>query len=249
MMEIFRSQSTPKVFVLASSIDAQEKISRALGTEPVQIINLPQQAKYFDLIDDIEAACVLVEISTNSNDELDLLTALQSRVKSLPIIAVGEQWSVNDAVRVIKSGADDVCDLHAQLDSLSKLVHKAMASGAPRKGELQNVIPPNILERLDTEEARIVHLITLGLTAKEIGSALDVSIRTYHYRKKTIFEKLNISNRSELIELIRTSRIRIVSWHNAHSGPQSPMIVGPATATTRFAPEMITSAINDDGVE
>jgi len=158
MMEIFRSQSTPKVFVLATSIAAQEKISRALGTKPV---------------------------------------------------------------------------------------HKVMASGAPRKGELQNVIPPNILERLDTEEARIVHLITLGLTAKEIGSALDVSIQTYYYRKKTIFEKLNISNRSELIELIRTPRIRIVNRHHAHSGPQSPMIIGPATAITRFATEAIPSAIHD----
>lgn len=248
-MEIFRSQSIPKVFVLASSLAAQDKISRALCKEPVRIVNLPQQAKYFDLIDDIEAACVLIEISANSNDELDLLAALQARVKSLQIIAVGEQWSVSDAVRVVKSGADEVCDLHAQLDNLSKLVHKAIASGTPRKGALQNVIPSNILERLDTEEAKIVHLIALGLTAKEIGSALDVSIRTYHYRKKSIFQKLNISNRSELIELIRTSRGRVVSWHNGHSGPQSPMNVGSLTAISQFIPEAIPSAIHDQGVE
>jgi DNA-binding NarL/FixJ family response regulator len=249
MMEMCRSQSIPKVFVLASSLATQDKISRALCREPVRIVNLPQQARYFDLIDDIEAACVLVEISTNSHDELDLLAALQARVKSLQIIAVGEQWSVSDAVRVVKSGADEVCDLHSQLDDLSKLIHRAIASGAPRKEEFQSVIPSKILERLDTEEGRIVHLIALGLTAKEIGSALDVSIRTYHYRKKSIFQKLNISNRSELIELIRTSRGRIVSWHNAHSGSQPPITVRSLTPTSQFITEAIPSAIHYQGVE
>jgi DNA-binding CsgD family transcriptional regulator len=38
-----------------------------------------------------------------------------------------------------------------------------------------------------------------------VGSTLDISVRTFHYRKRSIFAKLGVKNRSEAIELIRRS--------------------------------------------
>ncbi len=52
-------------------------------------------------------------------------------------------------------------------------------------------IPFEIVEKLDSDEAKVVQLIVAGMTAKEISSSLKVSVRTYHYRKKMIFQKLN----------------------------------------------------------
>lgn len=213
------SNSAPKVFVVAKTNVAHDKISQALNSEPVRVIHLDESRGYSEALDDLETACILVEIVQNSIDDLEAITALQAKNHTIPLIAVSTQWTISDAVRAIKSGADDVCDLQTQLSELRTIVHKAIATEQPRRSELREVIPASILQKLDSEEARIVHLIALGLTAKEIGSALDVSIRTYHYRKKTIFQKLGIENRSDLIELIRTSNGRITAWHNPHSTP------------------------------
>ncbi|MCU0719642.1 MAG: LuxR C-terminal-related transcriptional regulator [Pirellula sp.] len=228
------SNSTPKVFVLAKTNAAHEKISQALTTEPVRVIHLTEGRGYSDALDDLEAACILVEIVQDSVEDLDAITALQATNHTLPLIAVSTQWTISDAVRAIKSGADDVCDLQTQLAELRTMIHKAIATEQPRRSELREVIPASIIQKLDSEEARIVHLIALGLTAKEIGSALDVSIRTYHYRKKTIFQKLGIANRSDLIELIRTSNGRITEWHSSHPGPASPHLRRPTFLSQSF---------------
>ena len=70
---------------------------------------------------------------------------------------------------------------------------------------LDEKIPRSISDVLSSEEAVILRLIVQGRTAKEVGSTLDISVRTFHYRKRSIFAKLGVNNRSEAIELIRRS--------------------------------------------
>jgi two-component system, LuxR family, response regulator FixJ len=206
---------------MAKSNVACERITQALTSEPVRVVHFSEAQKYSEILDDVEAACVLVEIGQNPESELDTIASLQSKGHPLPVIAVSNEWTVSVAVRAIKSGADDVCDLQTQVHDLRKMIHKAIATELPRHSDLRGAIPVAILEKLDAEEARIVHLILLGLTAKEIGSALDVSIRTYHYRKKAIFQKLGTLNRSDLIELIRTTSGRKTEWHSPHAVPNA----------------------------
>jgi FixJ family two-component response regulator len=214
----------PKVFVLAKTNVAYERITQALESEPVRVVPFLETQRYSEIFDDLEAVCVLVEIGQNPESELNAIASLQTKGHPLPVIAVSNKCTVSDAVRAIKSGAHDVCDLQTQVHDLRKMIHKAIATELPGHNDVQGPIPAAILEILDTEEARIVHLILLGLTAKEIGSTLDVSIRTYHYRKKTIFQKLGIFNRSDLIELIRTTSGRITEWHGPHTVPSPPRL-------------------------
>lgn len=215
------TNSIPKIFVIARTDTAHEKISKALYSEPFQLIHLSDDQKYFDILDDVETACVLVAVSANPEEELDTIASLQARNPGRQVIVCSDQWTVSDAVKAIKLGADDVCNLQGQVSELRKMIHKALASEAPKPKGIQDVIPAAILELLEADEARIMHLIALGLTAKEIGVALDVSIRTYHYRKKSIFQKLGVYNRSEMIELIRTSSGRTLEWHHQHHKPRA----------------------------
>jgi len=45
-----------------------------------------------------------------------------------------------------------------------------------------------------------------GRTTKQVAAELDISIRTVHYRKKALLEKVGVQNRSEAIELVRRMR-------------------------------------------
>lgn len=53
---------------------------------------------------------------------------------------------------------------------------------------------------LSDREKQIVHLITNGLTSKEIGERLEISFRTVEVHRANIREKLNLANNSELIK-------------------------------------------------
>ena len=64
------------------------------------------------------------------------------------------------------------------------------------------VFPESVSERLTTEEYSVLRLIIGGLTAKEAGASLDVSVRTFHYRKHSILHKLGVKTRRELIEFV-----------------------------------------------
>ena len=64
------------------------------------------------------------------------------------------------------------------------------------------VFPDSVSERLTTEEYSVLRLIIGGLTAKEAGASLDVSVRTFHYRKHSILHKLGVKTRRELIEFV-----------------------------------------------
>lgn len=219
---MFSSKPIPKVIVIARTNDTYEKISQALHSEPFQLVHLSDERKYFDTLDDIEAACVLVEVSTNPEEELEVIASLQSRNHSRKIIAFSNQWTVSDAVKAIKLGADEVCEFQCHVSDLRSMVHKAVANESSKPHGVQDWIPSGILKLLEADEAKILHLIALGLTAKEIGVALDVSIRTYHYRKKSIFQKLGVANRSEMIELIRTTSGQSLDWHLPESYRVAP---------------------------
>ena len=215
-----------KILVIARTDTAHEKISKALYSEPFQLVHLSDKQKYLDVLDDVETACVLVAVSGNPEEELDVIASLQARNPARQVIACSDQWTVSDAVKAIKLGADNVCDLQGQVSELRKMIYKALATETPKLNGIQDIIPTTILELLEADEARIMHLIALGLTAKEIGVALDVSIRTYHYRKKSIFQKMGVANRSEMIELIRTSSGRTFEWHHPHHKPSPPKFPG-----------------------
>ena len=200
------SQSHPKVYVLSNRIEAQEMISRELESEPIELVRIRDERDYFETLDDIQDGCVLIEVCENPAKELSTIASIRKRKKSMQVIAFGEQWNVSNAVNAMKLGAKEVCELPLCRDQLKNAIYKALDDATQDALALHDAIPAAILDRLTLEEAGILRLMLQGQTAKEVGAVLDVSVRTFHYRKKSIFSKLSVKNRSELIELIRRSQ-------------------------------------------
>jgi DNA-binding NarL/FixJ family response regulator len=123
----------------------------------------------------------------------------------MQVIAFGSEWDVAKAVQAVKFGAKEVCVFPASGNELKKAINQILTENRRESIPLDEKIPRSISDSLAAEEAVILRLIVQGRTAKEVGSTLDISVRTFHYRKKSIFAKLGVKNRSEAIELIRRS--------------------------------------------
>lgn len=199
--------SLPKVYVVSHRNEAHEMISRELQSEPIELIRIRDERDYFETLDEIHDGCVLVEVCENPTMELGTIASIKKRQKSIQVIAFGNQWNVANAVNAMKLGAKEVCEMPLCREQLKDAIYKALDEVTQEALSLDETIPKETLDKLTTEEAGILRLMLQGQTAKEVGAILDVSVRTFHYRKKSIFTKLGVKNRSEVIELIRRSAV------------------------------------------
>ncbi|WP_026769207.1 helix-turn-helix transcriptional regulator [Asinibacterium sp. OR53] len=60
------------------------------------------------------------------------------------------------------------------------------------------------LNKLTHREQEIIQILIRGKLDKEIADELDISLDTVKKHNKSIYKKLNVRNRSEVIALINT---------------------------------------------
>ena len=126
--------------------------------------------------------------------------------KCAKVILYVASLEIPDAVRAIQLGFSDVIRMPCHAENLRHSLQHAIESDPISRSKFRVDIPNDILSLLNTEEARIFRFMVQGAANKQIGAELGLSIRTIHYRKKKIFEKLRINSRSEAIEMLRTYR-------------------------------------------
>ncbi len=113
---------------------------------------------------------------------------------------------VPDVVRAIQLGFIDVLCLPVDAECLHNSLSRAVQSGLRDHRAYRVDIPHDLLSVLNSEEAHIFRCLVQGVRNKQIGKELGLSVRTIHYRKKAIFEKLRVEDRSEAIEMLREFR-------------------------------------------
>ena len=195
------SQSLPKVYVIARRDEAQEMICRELHSEPMELIPIRDEQQYFELLDDIQAGCILVEVNANPQVELNTIASLRARQKRMEVIAFSDQWQVATAVQAIKMGAVEICEFPTSQNQLRNAIYQAIHGNQDHR-QSDEIIPKCILEKLSVDEAIILRFMALGRTAKQVGAILDISVRTFHYRKKSVLRKLGVNNRAGVMKLI-----------------------------------------------
>jgi len=97
-------------------------------------------------------------------------------------------------------------------DRLVQAMRNAGNGGAPMRGSTvlklaqyfhDLGVPPKKDKNLSPRERQIIDLLALGLIYKEIGIKLNISAETVRSHVKSIYEKLNVRNRTEAIAKYR----------------------------------------------
>ncbi len=132
---------------------------------------------------------VKVLVLTMYDDELQLLTALEEGCDGYMLKKAGAM----DLIAAIRAVNRDEIFLDP---SLTKVVLKNLYG--PRRG-LQ-CADKDDKKILSSRENEVLKLVALGYTNKQIANKLVVSIKTVESHKAHIREKLNMSDRSELVK-------------------------------------------------
>ena len=191
------------ILVVTSVPSDLPELTASVGNDSHQFTAIDSQTAEASLATLSAFGCVLLRVSLGSDAEFQLLASFKQRWPNKPIVAYGDNWQVPGVVQAIKSGADEVCEFTRNRSELQSTLNRVLSAETNRRPPFSDIIPRDILEKLNSEEARILQLLVQGRTTKEVGATLDVSIRTIHYRKKELLRKLGVQNRSEAIEMIR----------------------------------------------
>lgn len=90
-----------------------------------------------------------------------------------------------------------------------------------RKGDIDQIRPPQEIARLSPRERQVMRLVAEGKSSKEIASLLDLGVETVRGYRKTLMKKLGVSNVAELTQLAIKSGLAVGAARAAGAGGRS----------------------------
>lgn len=141
---------------------------------------------------------------------LELQKALNARGIKLPLILMTAFGDVSTAVTAMKAGAVDFIEKPFNNQNMLDLINAALQSDvARRKSKAAEVENAQLLARLTPQEHRVFERVAAGLSNREIGSEMDISIKTVEVHRARVMRKLEANSVAELVRF---------HMHNAPSG-------------------------------
>ncbi len=205
MKDCEASNSKPLVHWVSTALSAEERIE-------VEMLKIDFAMQMYDSFEEFLAGyentsgCVVLCRDYFDREVSELYKQITFRNKLVKVILYLSSLDVPDVVRAIKLGFADVLQMPFDVEKIRDSLEDAIESDRTSRSSCRVDIPHHILSLLNSEETRIFQCMAEGVSNKQISAELGLSIRTIHYRKKIMYEKLRIGDRTEAIELIRTIR-------------------------------------------
>ncbi len=128
--------------------------------------------------------------------------------QQIPTVAVMMNGGLetSNIVEAIKAGAEDVIEKPISINELLSAIENIL-SKVDSFASQQPSTDTTLFDVLTLEEKSILELLEQGATIKGVAAKLGISIRTVHYRKKSIFKKTQCKNSTEAVAKLCSSRL------------------------------------------
>jgi two-component system nitrate/nitrite response regulator NarL len=168
------------------------------------------------LVDQHHPDILLLDISIPGGGGLNAAQAILRRHRDQKIVMLTVSEAAGDVTRTLASGARGYVLKGIEADALAKILLDIAAgdsyvspalsarllSGQKTAGS--TAARPGV-EDLSERQRRILRLVSLGWTNKEIASELDLQEKTIKHQLSHIFSVLDVSNRTEAAMVFRNS--------------------------------------------
>jgi len=146
------------------------------------------------------AGCLVADLKLPGKSGLELQAELRRRGITLPVIIITAHGDVPAARAAFQAQAVDFLEKPFDKTQLCAAIDSAYALEQKRiQGEETRRADAAMLARLTQREREVLDAVALGLHAKEIAAAMNISPRTVEVHKTRIMEKLGARNVAELV--------------------------------------------------
>ena len=149
---------------------------------------------------------VLLDIRMPDGDGLATLEKLRTKVPSAAVVMLSTYDNPTYVARSVALGAADYVLKGSSRDDLISTLRAAAAGESPsRAGELRRVAAAMKMRQvvdddevpLTQRETQVLRHVALGLSNKEIGRSLEISVETVKEHVQNILRKIAVSDRTQ----------------------------------------------------
>jgi two-component system response regulator FixJ len=145
-----------------------------------------------------DRGCVLIDLKLPGMTGLELLRELRGRGIGLPAVMITGHGNIQAAVEAMKAGVIDFLEKPFTNASLLSAVGTALKPEA--EAETVAVKRESLGSLTPRERDVLKHLLT-GMTSREIGAALGISVRTIDVYRRSLLVKLEARNTADLVRI------------------------------------------------
>ncbi|HXA93372.1 MAG TPA: response regulator transcription factor [Steroidobacteraceae bacterium] len=174
-------------------------------------------------IRELDPDVVIVDISLNQGDGLELVRDVHAQRPRLPMLVLSMHEEAIYAERVLAAGASGYIMKHAASDQLLTALRRVLAGERYLSETLAAALDggngedasagaaSDPIERLSTRELQVLTLIGRGLSSREAAAALGVSVKTVESHRQSLKRKLNLLTNARLLQYS-------INWYGSRSG-------------------------------
>ncbi len=149
---------------------------------------------------------ILLDVRLGDDDGLETLEQLRAKVPESRVVMLSTYNNPTYIARAVALGACDYVLKGSSRDELLSAIRAAAAGQAPsRAGVLQQVANAMSTRQaiddddvpLTQRETQVLRHVALGLSNKEIGRSLDISVETVKEHVQNILRKIAVSDRTQ----------------------------------------------------
>jgi two-component system response regulator FixJ len=144
--------------------------------------------------------CAVVELRLVSIDSRVIRERLMQKEAFLPLIYVSDRPTIQNAVDVIRAGAESILEKPIDAAALGDEIRKAVEmSVLNRFAALRRNVLRQRLALLTPREQEVLDLVCLGKTSREIADDIKRSMKTVELHRTHILHKLGARSALELV--------------------------------------------------
>jgi len=196
----------PIVYIVAPSAEFLESI--AIAANESHFIPLPYETfdQFAEYYEELSAGCILLAAQKFDSVAKEQILRIFSRHFSAQVILVLSSWNLAEVVLAVQQGVSDVLSDRDPGKRIVLAISQAVERDKVCRRKLDFDLPWPIRDQLDDQESEILSRLINGQTTKQIVAELEISARTIHYRKQSIYAKIGVQDRNEAIEVCRRHR-------------------------------------------
>ncbi len=201
------------VYLVSPTSLLKEYVEIAVRKMPVDLQVYESIGHFLSRHDELPPGHVILTVKQYDYRANEFLDRIRKKNNNTQVILSVCNWNVKDIVQAIQYSFADFIDVTVESERMGTILSKAVERDQVSREDRRFEIPQSVLDSLNPQEIELFRLIIQGRTTKEVSAELDLSVRTVHYRKSAIFDKLGIRSRNDAFEMVRKIR------HDSHSMP------------------------------
>jgi RNA polymerase sigma factor (sigma-70 family) len=197
----------PTVFVVDDDSSTRELLAWLMKRHGIRAEIFPDARSFLSVCRPDTRGCLVLDLNMPGMSGLDLQKCLKERGVELPVIFLSGRADVPKAVHAVKEGAVDFIEKPFDYKRVMALVHDCLRRDA-EQGEAREHRRRHAerLAHLTQRERDVLDLVVAGKTNREVGEALDISVKTVEAHRARLMEKLEVDSLAELVQAVVSSK-------------------------------------------